>query len=76
MDIEARAKVIAERVRCLARRKYREGNFQNPYGECCDIIANVLEYGMCLVYNDEIEHLLTERICPCCGQSTRGDIDF
>ncbi len=59
-----------------ARARFQNGDFSNPYSLQLKFERDLLIRGMAKFYDEEIKVLLTERICPCCGQPTRGDLDY
>jgi len=64
-------------VKDIAARDFREWNhviFEDMHylGVSGDLKKAIAD-----IYREEISSLLYyERICPCCGQPTRGDIDY
>ena len=74
-DTDRRAEVILQGVVYRARKRYRDGNFSNPFGVPA-LQKNACKKGMAMKYAIEMENLINSRICPCCGQPTRGDIDY
>jgi len=72
--IEDRAKATINGAIYRARRRFREENFVNPWGDH-HYLVDIRKAAMARAYDDEIDRLINERICPCCGQPTRGDID-
>ena len=73
--IEDRANATISGAQYRARKRFREGNFQNPWGDH-RLLTDIRKVGLAQAYDEEIDRLLEERICPCCGQPTRGDIDY
>jgi len=76
-DQDKQIKEIFELVKTKAREDFREGTYQTPEKireKYC--LEFSLEAGISEFYAEEIERLLLEKICPCCGQTTRGDIDW
>lgn len=74
-SLEYKAECTLRGVQYRARKHFRLENFSNPYGDR-RLIQDYLIMAMATAYDLEIQKLITERICPCCGQYTRGDIDF
>ena len=72
-----KVKIINAGVRYRARKHFLAGDYTNPYFEHDPrLLTDSLLCGMAEIYNDEIQTLLHERICPSCGQFTIGDIDY
>ena len=67
--------IIVSGVRYRARKRFRQENLVNPYGNF-HLLKDYVQKGMAEVYDDEIKGLIDEKICPCCGQPTRGDLDY
>ncbi len=72
---DERVRRIKDAVIRVARRRFRDGEYGNPY-----IVDQMqpfgMKAGMAGIYDKEIQVLLKERICPCCGQPTMGDFDY
>ncbi len=73
LSIEELTRIIEKGVAYRARKRLLSGNWKNPYRDCD---SNSMERGMFDWYEREIERFKSERLCPCCGQFTCGDIDF
>jgi len=75
MRIEEKALKIEKSVKFRARRRLLAGDFINPYPWDSKKHSEIIK-GCFLVYQIEIDSFLNERLCPCCGQFTMGDIDW
>ena len=67
------AEELTTAARNLARQRFHEGRFDNPYRIGRNKVAAHI---LIAEFYFEMQGLLNERICPCCGQPTRGDIDW
>jgi len=75
MQIAEKQGVICVGVRYRARKHFLDGRFENPYGDA-RYLENTLKKGMALIFEEEMERLIKERVCPCCGQFTMADFDW
>jgi len=73
VNSEEKAIRTEEKVKQIARRRYREGKLDNPYGDS-KYLDGLLRHGISLAYEYEMERLKNTRICPTCGQPTMGDL--
>jgi len=69
------AKATILEVKYLARKRFRDGFSDNPYGEPRRT-QDPLRRAKALTYDEEIDALVKERLCPYCGQFIRGDTDW
>lgn len=70
-----KARVTVDTVKRIARMDFRAGSYVQME-ELSRILHDLLEKAVCDTYYLTIESLIKERICPCCGQPTLGDIDW
>lgn len=74
---EEKAKAYVERVNIIARGAYLEGNWDNPFApkEAISFLDNFLLKACALQFEIILDNLKKEKVCPCCGQVTLGDLN-
>ena len=77
-DINKSSDIIMKGVEYRARKHFLQGDYKNPYGteEERDFSTDWIKSGMGDHYDKKMSELIRERLCPCCGQFTTGDIDW
>jgi hypothetical protein len=70
-------RVIKGGIRYRARKRFLHGDIRNPFGDSKALEGSgfTLKSGMAELFDQEIQKLKSERLCPCCGQTTYGDKD-
>lgn len=74
-EIENLVKRLEDSAHYLARKRFYEDRFDNPYkgGKRADwVLVAILRAR----FEGEMQYLLNKRVCPSCGQYTMGDIDW
>lgn len=66
-------RVICKGVKYRARKRFLAGKYANPYNFYSE---NLLDKGMADLFEDEMEKLKSENLCPCCGLTTHGNRDW
>ena len=77
-SIKEKGIIVSEGIAYRARKRFLLGNWVNPYctPEMIPYGENELKIIMAKQYELELEKLKRERLCPCCGQYTYGDIEI
>lgn len=73
--VEDRANATIGGAIYRARKRFREGDFKNPWGDPT-YLTDMRKVALARAYDEEMNRLIHERLCPCCGQLTMGDIDY
>ena len=65
---------VTDAVKVRAKKHFLMGRYKNPYPESPVGSHRDIKGACRIIYHYEIERLKNERLCPCCGQTTMGDI--
>jgi len=70
---------VTDAVKVRAKKHFLRGRYENPYPESPVGRHQEIKEACRVIYQLEIERLKNERLknerlCPCCGQTTMGDI--
>ena len=70
-----KVEVIRRVVTYRASRRFREGRYDNPYGDH-KYADTALRTGMAMIFQEEMDTLIHSKVCPCCGEFTMQDFDW